>query len=222
MANVGQGEPKQPTPKQAAAPKQAPPKQELQPHPTMDQLSGVQYCVNSPPPWKKAVLLGFQHYILTLGNTVFISTMTVSQIGGDNAEKARQNVVIYSENCGALAFTRVGSRRVIQISAAFMIFFFVFGKFGAIFASIPWPVAAALYCIFFGCLQQFDNMVSVVLMSHASVAVTIPMILDCTLGRENNENGKDWWEKFAMYGKDVRNDEFYKLPWKLNKFFPAF
>ncbi|GJW79061.1 putative nucleobase-ascorbate transporter 10 [Tanacetum coccineum] len=185
-----------------------------------------------------------------------------------------QNVVIYSENCGALAFTRVGSRHVIQISAAFMIFFSVFGKFGAIFASIPWPVAAALYCIFFGCVSSaglcylqfcnlnsfrtkfilglsfllglsipqffrehwvtsnhsplhthsrwFDNMVSVVLMSHASVAVMIAMILDCTLGRENNENGKDWWEKFAMYGKDVRTDEFYKLPWKLNKFFPAF
>ena len=111
MANVGQGEPKQTAPKQAPPP---PPKQELQPHPTMDQLSGVQYCVNSPPPWSKnsintfwsykyavtahietcslcifanaeeAVLLGFQHYILTLGNTVFISTMTVSQMGGDN------------------------------------------------------------------------------------------------------------------------------------------
>nr|GEV63717.1 hypothetical protein [Tanacetum cinerariifolium] len=47
--------------------------------------------------------------------------------------------------------------------------------------------------------QKFDNMVSVVLMSHASVAVTIAMILDCTLGLANNENGKDWWEKFAMY-----------------------
>ncbi|GKB09498.1 putative nucleobase-ascorbate transporter 10, partial [Tanacetum coccineum] len=136
----------------------------------------------------------------------------------------KQNVVIYSENSGALAFTSVGSRHVIQISAAFMIFFSVIGKFGAIFASIPLPIAAALYCIFFGCVSSagFDNMVSVVLMSHASVAVTIPMILDCTLGRENNENGKDWWEKFAMYGKDVRTDEFYKLPWKLNKFFPAF
>nr|GEY02484.1 putative nucleobase-ascorbate transporter 10 [Tanacetum cinerariifolium] len=177
------------------------------------------------------------------------------------------------ENCGALAFTRVGSRHVIQISAAFMIFFSVIGKFGAIFASIPLPIAAALYCIFFGCVSSaglchlqfcnlnsfrtkfilglsfslglsipqyfrehwvtsnhsplhthsgwFDNLVSVVLMSHASVAVTIAMILDCTLGQANNENGKDWWEKFAMYSKDVRTNEFYKLPWKLNKFFPA-
>lgn len=178
------------------------------------------------------------------------------------------------ESCGALAFTRVGSRRVIQVSAAFMIFFSVFGKFGAIFASIPLPITAALYCIFFGCVSSvglghlqfcnlnsfrtkfilgfsfsmglslpqffrehwvatnhgpvhthsrwFDNMVSVAFMSHASVAVIIALVLDCTLARVKDENGKDWWEKFAVYSKDVRTDEFYKLPWKLNKLFPAF
>ncbi|XP_024962351.1 putative nucleobase-ascorbate transporter 10 [Cynara cardunculus var. scolymus] len=531
MSNAGQGESRQP----------AAPKQELQPHPVTEQLAGVEYCVNSPPPWKEAVLLGFQHYILTLGTTVLIPTMVVSQIGGDNAEKARviqtllflsgfgtlmqtmfgtrlpsvvggshaflipifsiihakryntfsepherfaqtmrgiqgalvitsafqmiigflglwRNIVKYltplsvvplitftglglyylafpmlgkcveiglaelvlivlisqylppyltskkpmfdrfavllsvsiawtctgiltwsgayakstdtlntcrtdrsgliygapwiyvpypfqwgtptfdvgevlmmmvasfissiestglflatarygsatpvppsilsrgigwlgvgtflggmcgtvtgfaasTENCGALALTRVGSRRVIQISAAFMIFFSVFGKFGAVFASIPLPIAAALYCICFGCVSSaglghlqfcnlnsfrtkfilglsfslglslpqffrehwvgfdhgpvhtharwFDNMVSVVLMSHASVAVMIAMVLDCTLCKGNDEYRKDWWEKFAVYGKDIRSDEFYKLPWQLNKLFPA-
>ncbi|XP_077233466.1 nucleobase-ascorbate transporter 7-like isoform X2 [Tasmannia lanceolata] len=54
------------------------------------------------------------------------------------------------ENVGLLALTRVGSRRVIQISAVFMIFFSTLGKIGAIFASIPLPIVAALYCIFFG------------------------------------------------------------------------
>ena len=34
---------------------------------------------------------------------------------------------MYRENAGLLALTRVGSRRVIQISAGFMIFFSVFG-----------------------------------------------------------------------------------------------
>nr|XP_043617618.1 putative nucleobase-ascorbate transporter 10 [Erigeron canadensis] len=178
------------------------------------------------------------------------------------------------ESCGALAFTKVGSRLVIQISAAFMIFFSVFGKFGAVFASIPLPITAALYCIFFGSVSSvglshlqfcnlnsfrtkiilgfsfsvglsvsqffrehwaaanhsplhthsswFNNMVSVLLMSHASVAVMIAMVLDCTLGRINDENGKDWWDKFTDYGKDIRTDEFYRLPWKLNKLFPAF
>ncbi|KAK1432328.1 hypothetical protein QVD17_09223 [Tagetes erecta] len=526
----GQGQAKQPAPKP-----------ELQPQPVMEQLAGVQFCVNSPPPWKDAVLLGFQHYILTLGTTVLIPTMTVSEMGGDNAEKARviqtllfltgfstlmqtlfgtrlpsvvggshaflipvfsiihakrydiyqepherfaqtmrgiqgalvissafqmilgflglwRNIVKYLsplsvvplvtftglglyhlvfpmlgkcvelglaelvlmvafsqylpryvtfkkpvfdryavlftvlltwmcagiltwsgayvkstktlntcrtdisglvnaapwiyvpypfqwgtptfdvgevfmmivasfvssiestgsflatsrygsatpvppsilsrgigwlgfgtfvgsmcgtvtglaasvENCGALALTRVGSRRVIQISSAFMIFFSVFGKFGALFASIPLPVTAALYCIFFGCvssvglghlqlcnlnsfrtkfilglsfslglsLPQFfrekwivsnhgpvlthsrwlDNMVSIFFMSHASVAMMIAMVLDCTLSLVNNENGRDWWAKFEVYSKDVRSNEFYKLPWTLNKLFPA-
>ncbi|KAF7135413.1 hypothetical protein RHSIM_Rhsim08G0168900 [Rhododendron simsii] len=54
-----------------------------------------------------------------------------------------------SENAGLLALTRVGSRRVVQISAGFMIFFSILGKFGAVFASIPAPIVAALYCVFF-------------------------------------------------------------------------
>ncbi|KAH7858282.1 hypothetical protein Vadar_021967 [Vaccinium darrowii] len=53
------------------------------------------------------------------------------------------------ENAGLLALTRVGSRRVVQISAGFMIFFAILGKFGAVFASIPAPIFAALYCLFF-------------------------------------------------------------------------
>ncbi|KAI8532635.1 hypothetical protein RHMOL_Rhmol11G0228800 [Rhododendron molle] len=51
------------------------------------------------------------------------------------------------ENVGLLALTRSGSRRVVQISAGFMLFFGVFGKFGAILASIPLPIFAALQCI---------------------------------------------------------------------------
>ncbi|KAG9440731.1 hypothetical protein H6P81_020896 [Aristolochia fimbriata] len=54
------------------------------------------------------------------------------------------------ENVGLLGLTRVGSRRVVQLSTAFMIFFSIFGKFGAFFASIPLPIFAAIYCILFG------------------------------------------------------------------------
>ncbi|KAE8707600.1 Nucleobase-ascorbate transporter 6 [Hibiscus syriacus] len=53
------------------------------------------------------------------------------------------------ENAGLLGLTRVGSRRVIQISALFMLFFSVLGKFGAVLASIPLPIMAALYCVLF-------------------------------------------------------------------------
>ncbi|GER36334.1 xanthine/uracil permease family protein [Striga asiatica] len=65
------------------------------------------------------------------------------------------------ENVGLLGLTRVGSRRVVQISTAFMIFFSIFGKFGAFFASIPLPIFAAIYCILYAAIGisfiQFTN-----------------------------------------------------------------
>lgn len=54
------------------------------------------------------------------------------------------------ENVGLLGLTHIGSRRVVQISTAFMIFFSIFGKFGAFFASIPLPIFGAIYCILLG------------------------------------------------------------------------
>lgn len=54
------------------------------------------------------------------------------------------------ENIGLLGLTRIGSRRVVQLSTGFMIFFSIFGKFGAFFASIPFPIFAAIYCVLFG------------------------------------------------------------------------
>ncbi|KAL2346486.1 hypothetical protein Fmac_000486 [Flemingia macrophylla] len=175
------------------------------------------------------------------------------------------------ENAGLMALTRAGSRRVIRISAGFMIFFSVFGKFGAIFASIPLPIIAALNCVFFGYVtsagldflqfcninsfrtkfvmgfsfflgisipqyfkeyyhvkhQQgwFNDVISVIFMSHTTVAALVAFVLDITLSRDDDEARKDcglpWWEKFSVYSEDHRNDEFYKLPWKLNVFFPA-
>uniref|UniRef100_A0ACD6A4G5 Uncharacterized protein n=2 Tax=Avena sativa TaxID=4498 RepID=A0ACD6A4G5_AVESA len=69
------------------------------------------------------------------------------------------------ENSGLLALTRVGSRRVIKIAALFMIFFSLFGKFGAILASIPLPIFSALYCVLFAysaaaglCYLQYCNL----------------------------------------------------------------
>ncbi|WVZ19789.1 hypothetical protein V8G54_007111 [Vigna mungo] len=221
------------------------------------------------------------------------------------------------ENAGLLALTRVGSRRVIQISAGFMIFFSIFvllfssisdisyctlslqpGKVGAIFASIPLPIIAALNCVLLGyvckfsltnCLCRallvmnltrvynlgyaasaglgflqfcnlnsfrtkfvlgssfflglsipqyfieifhvkhqhgwFNDMVSVIFMSHTTVAGLIAFVLDTTLTCENDaahrDSGLQWWEKFSVYNADGRNDDFYRLPCKLNDLFPA-
>ncbi|XP_059656008.1 nucleobase-ascorbate transporter 7-like [Cornus florida] len=181
------------------------------------------------------------------------------------------------ENAGLLAVTCVGSRRVVQISAGFMIFFSILGKFGAIFASIPAPIIAALYCIFFayvgsaglGYLQfcnlnrfrtkfilgfsffmglsipqyfneytvvngygpihtrarWFNDMINVPFSSEAFVAGFLALFLDVTLHRKDSEIQKDrglhWWDKFRTYKTDTRSEEFYSLPFNLNKFFPS-
>ena len=56
----------------------------------------------------------------------------------------------YSENIGAIGLTRVGSRRVVQTGAAFMLVLGVFGKFGALFTTIPQPIVGGMYCAMFG------------------------------------------------------------------------
>lgn len=72
---------------------------------------------------------------------------------------------------------------------------------------------------------QFNDMVSVIFMSHTTVAALVAFILDMTLSREDDEARKDcglpWWEKFSVYNADGRSDDFYKLPCKLNDLFPA-
>ncbi|KAE9609381.1 putative xanthine/uracil/vitamin C permease [Lupinus albus] len=178
------------------------------------------------------------------------------------------------ENAGLLALTRVGSRRVIQISAGFMILFSILGKFGAFFASVPLPIIAALYCVLFAYVSsaglgflQFCNLnnfrtkfvlglslflgisipqyfseyyhvkheasrhrwlndiLTVFCMSHTTIAALVALFLDLTLSREEdagrNDSGLEWWEKFTLYNADVRNNEFYALPCRLDELFPA-
>ncbi|KAF9621166.1 hypothetical protein IFM89_016660 [Coptis chinensis] len=181
------------------------------------------------------------------------------------------------ENAGLLGLTRVGSRRVVQIAAGFMLFFSVLGKFGALFASIPLPIVAALYCILFayvasaglGLLQfcnlnsfrtkfilgfslfigfsvpqyfreaqlisghypvhtrstPFNNIVNVIFLSPATVAVLVAVFLDRTLhfgdSATRKESGYHWWEKFRYFKTDTRSEEFYALPYNLGKYFPS-
>ncbi|MQL98011.1 hypothetical protein Taro_030711, partial [Colocasia esculenta] len=178
------------------------------------------------------------------------------------------------ENIGLLGSTRVGSRRVIQISAGFMIFFSILGKFGALFASIPLTIFAAVYCVLFGLVAavglsflQFTNMNSIrnlfitgvsiflglsvpqyfyvyttgahhgpahtragwfndlintIFSSPPTVALIVAVFLDNTL--DNNDAARDrgmsWWVRFRSFKGDGRNEEFYSLPFNLNRFFP--
>ncbi|XP_054793249.1 nucleobase-ascorbate transporter 1 [Prosopis cineraria] len=177
------------------------------------------------------------------------------------------------ENVGLLGLTRVGSRRVVQISAGFMIFFSTLGKFGAVFASIPIPIFAALYCVLFGLVAsvglsflQFTNMNSMrnliitgltlflgisvpqffydywisrgglvhtnagwfnaflntIFASPAMVGLIVAVFLDNTVEveRSKKDRGMPWWVKFRTFRGDNRNEEFYTLPFNLNRFFP--
>lgn len=181
------------------------------------------------------------------------------------------------ENAGLLALTRVGSRRVIQISAGFMIFFSILGKFGAVFASIPAPIIGALYCVFFAYVgsvglsflqfcnlnsfrtkfilgfsiflglsipqyfneytatagygpvhttgRWFNDMVNVPFSSEAFVAGILAYFLDNTIHKRDSsirkDRGKHWWDKFRSFKTDSRSEEFYSLPFNLNKYFPS-
>ncbi|PON65828.1 Nucleobase-ascorbate transporter [Parasponia andersonii] len=182
------------------------------------------------------------------------------------------------ENAGLLGLTRVGSRRVVQISALFMIFFSILGKFGAVLASIPLPIVAALYCVLFAyvasaglaflqfCnpnsfrtkfiigfslfmglsvpqyfnqyliisghgpvhtgLTSFNNVVQVIFSSAATVAIMVAFLLDCTHSCMDSvtriDSGRHWWGRFRYYSSDTRSEEFYSLPYNLNRFFPSF
>ncbi|KAL8126988.1 nucleobase-ascorbate transporter 6-like [Apium graveolens] len=99
-------------------------KVELKPHPAMETLDEVQYCVQSPPPWFESVLLGFQHYLLVLGMTVLIPSIIVPQMGGDNIHKAKViQTQLFISGLSTLMQTLFGTRlpSVVGGSYAFMI-----------------------------------------------------------------------------------------------------
>jgi len=56
----------------------------------------------------------------------------------------------YSENIGAIGLTKVASRTVILYGAGLMIVLGAFGKFGAIFTTLPEPIVGGLYAVVFG------------------------------------------------------------------------
>lgn len=60
----------------------------------------------------------------------------------------------YSENIGAIGLTRVGSRRVIQAAAITLLVLGIFGKFSALFASLPQPIVGGLFCALFGMIAS--------------------------------------------------------------------
>ncbi|KAK9690512.1 hypothetical protein RND81_09G133400 [Saponaria officinalis] len=190
---------------------------------------------------------------------------------------ATTGAVASVENAGLLGLNQIGSRRVAQIAALFMLFFSVLGKFGALLASIPLPVFAAVNCVLYAYVASagldfvqfcnlnsfrtkfilgislymglsvpqyfndflsverrtpvythsmaFNSLVQVIFTSPATVGGIIALFLDLTLHRSHpstrKDSGKHWWTKFKTFDGDSRSEEFYSLPWGLNKYFPS-
>ncbi|KAK4305485.1 hypothetical protein Pmani_022615 [Petrolisthes manimaculis] len=56
----------------------------------------------------------------------------------------------YGSNIGVIGVTKVGSRRVVQVSGLIMLAFGMLGKVGTIFVTIPEPVMGGVFCVMFG------------------------------------------------------------------------
>lgn len=212
-------------------------------------------------------------------------------------------------------FSIFGNAQPREVIPRQLVFFFVIdcktwwqtGKFGAVLASIPLPIFAALYCVLFayvgmynlktklfqiliasinmieikqmtlwtasaglGLLQfcnlnsfrnkfilgfsifiglsvaqyfteylfisgrgpvhtrtsAFNVIMQVIFSSAATVGIMAAFLLDCThsYGHASvrRDSGRHWWEKFRVYHTDTRTEEFYALPYNLNRFFPSF
>jgi solute carrier family 23 (nucleobase transporter), member 1 len=61
--------------------------------------------------------------------------------------------------------------------------------------------------------------------SKPFVAGIVAYILDNTLYRHEptviKDRGYHWWDRFRSFRTDMRSEEFYSLPFNLNKFFPS-
>lgn len=75
-------------------------------------------------------------------------------------------------------------------------------------------------------LLQFNDMINVPFSSEAFVAGLLALFLDVTLHHKKDnvakkDRGMHWWNRFRSFKTDSRSEEFYSLPFNLNKFFPS-
>lgn len=99
---------------------------------------------------------------------------------------------------------------------------------------LPSPLFVYLYSdyyakknliMMFSVVLQFNNIMQVIFSSPATVAIIVAYLLDCThsIGHSatRRDSGRHWWSKFRYFDQDTRSEEFYSLPYNLNRFFPS-
>ncbi|EMP30536.1 Solute carrier family 23 member 2 [Chelonia mydas] len=135
-----------------------------------------------------------------------------------------------SPNIGVLGITKVGSRRVIQYGAAFMLLLGMVGKFSALFASLPDPVLGALFCTLFGMITavglsnlQFIDLNSSRNLFVLGFSIFFGLVLPSYLKQNPlvtgspEERGIQKWKKGVGKGsKSLEGMETYDLPFGMN------
>ena len=71
--------------------------------------------------------------------------------------------------------------------------------------------------------MQFDDFINTIFSSPATVAMMVSILLDNTLDYKDaaGDRGMAWWANFRTMKGDMRSEEFYTLPFNLNRFFPS-
>lgn len=71
-------------------------------------------------------------------------------------------------------------------------------------------------------LLQFNDYINTSFSSPPAVALIVAVLLDNTLDVRDaaRDRGMPWWARFRTFRGDSRNEEFYTLPFNLNRFFP--
>lgn len=79
-----------------------------------------------------------------------------------------------------------------------------------------------LFFFFILMFLQFDAFLNSIFSSPPTVGLMVAVFLDNTLDVVNSkkDRGMPWWVKFRTFRGDNRNEEFYTLPFNLNRFFP--
>ncbi|KAL5076893.1 hypothetical protein RYX36_015877 [Vicia faba] len=80
-------------------------------HPPMDQLHGIEYCIDANPSWLESIVLGFQHYVLSLGTAVMVPSFLVPLMGGTDGDKVRViQILLFVQGVNTLLQTLFGTR----------------------------------------------------------------------------------------------------------------
>ena len=70
---------------------------------------------------------------------------------------------------------------------------------------------------------QFNDILNTIFSSPATVAMIVGTLLDTTLEARDHavQRGIPWWDPFQRRNGEVRNEEFYSLPLRINEFMPT-